>query len=60
MAVVGQMFGNRPAEKPRKRWLDAVKEDSYQILKWRDWEVKAQDREEYRLRIKKANARFGL
>jgi hypothetical protein len=27
---------------------------------WRNWEVKAQDREEWRSRIKKAKARFGL
>jgi hypothetical protein len=60
MAVVGRMFGKRPVDKPRKRWLDAVKEDSYQMLKWRDWEVKAQDREEWRSRIKKAKVCFGL
>jgi hypothetical protein len=24
--------------------MDTVKEDSYQILKWRNWDVKAQDR----------------
>jgi hypothetical protein len=44
----------------KKRWMDAVKEDSYQILKWRNWEVKAQDRDEWRSRIKKAKALFGL
>jgi hypothetical protein len=60
MIVVGHMFGKRPVGKPRKRWLDAVKEDSYQMLKWRDCEVKAQDREEWRSRIKKAKAWFGL
>jgi hypothetical protein len=42
LAMVGQMFGKRPVGKPRKRWLDAMKEDSYQMLKWGDWEVKAQ------------------
>jgi hypothetical protein len=36
MAMVGQMFGKRPVDRPRKRWLDAVKEDSYWMLKWRD------------------------
>jgi hypothetical protein len=30
------------------------------MLKWRDWEVKAQDTEEWRLRMKKAKAHFGL
>jgi hypothetical protein len=32
--------------------MDAVKEDSYQKLKLRNWEVKAQDRDEWRQRIK--------
>jgi hypothetical protein len=48
MAMVGQMFGKRPVGKPRKRWLDAVKEDRYQMLKWRNLEVRAQDRVEWR------------
>jgi hypothetical protein len=34
----GQMFGKRPVGKPKKRRMDAVKEYSYQILKWRNWE----------------------
>jgi hypothetical protein len=54
------MFGKRPVGKPKNRWMDAVKEDSYQILNWRNWEVKARDREAWRSRIKKAKARFGL
>jgi hypothetical protein len=60
MALVGQMFGKRPVGKPRKRWLAAVKEHSYQMLQWRDWEVKAEDREEWKSRIKKAKACFRL
>jgi hypothetical protein len=40
--------------------MDAVKEDSYQILNWRNVEVKARDRDEWRSRIKKVKARFGL
>jgi hypothetical protein len=60
MAMAGQMFGKRPVGKAKKRWMDATKEDSYQILNWRNWEVKAQDRDEWRSRIKKAKARFGL
>jgi hypothetical protein len=40
--------------------MDAVKEDNYQILKWRSWEEKARDRDGWRSRIKKAKARFGL
>jgi hypothetical protein len=38
----------------------AVKEDSYRILKLRNLELKAQDRDEWRSRIKKAKAGFGL
>jgi hypothetical protein len=60
MVMAGQMFGKRPVGKPKKRWMDAVKEDIYQILNWRNWDVKAQDRDEWRLRIKKAKVRFGL
>jgi hypothetical protein len=40
--------------------MDAVKGDSYQILNWRNWEMKAQDRDKLRSRIKKAKTRFGL
>jgi hypothetical protein len=50
----------RPVGKPKKRWMDAVKEDSYPLLKWRNWDMKAQDKDEWRSRIKKAKARFGL
>jgi hypothetical protein len=60
MVMAGQMFGKRQIRKHMKRWMDAVKEDIYQILNWRNWEVKAQDRDEWRSRIKKAKARFGL
>jgi hypothetical protein len=58
--MAGQMFGKRPVGKHKKRWMNTVKEDSYQILKWRNLEVKAQDRDEWRSRIKKAKARLGL
>jgi hypothetical protein len=27
MVMAGQMFGKRPVGKPKKRWMDAVKED---------------------------------
>jgi hypothetical protein len=60
MVMAGQMFGKRPVGKPKKRWMDAVKEDIYQILKLRNLEVKARDREGWRSRIKKAKALFGL
>jgi hypothetical protein len=53
MVMAGQMFGKRPVGKPKMRWMDAVKEDIYQILNWRNWEVKARDRDGWRSRIKK-------
>jgi hypothetical protein len=60
MVMAGQMFRTRTVGKPKKRWMDAVKEDIYQILNCRNWEVKAQGRDEWRSRIKRAKARFGL
>jgi hypothetical protein len=60
MVMAGQMFGKRPVGKPKKRWMNAVKEDIYQILNWRNWEEKARDRDGWRSMIKKAKARFGL
>jgi hypothetical protein len=42
MVMAGQMFGKRPVGKPKKRCMDAVKKYSYQILNWRNLEVKAQ------------------
>ncbi|KAJ4450228.1 hypothetical protein ANN_01647 [Periplaneta americana] len=50
----------RPIGKSRKRWKDSIKEDCQQLLKCRNWEVRARDREDWRQRIKKARARFGL
>jgi hypothetical protein len=60
MVMAGQMFGKRTVGKPKKRRMDAVKEDSCQILNCRNWEEKARDRDGWRSRIKKAKARFGL
>jgi hypothetical protein len=57
MVMAGQMFGIRPIGKPKKRWMDAVKED--QILHWRNWE-NTRDRDGWRSGIKKAKAHFGL
>jgi hypothetical protein len=58
MVMAGRMFGKRPVGKPKKRWMDSVKEDTYPVLNWINWEAKAQDRDEWRSRIRKA--RFGL
>jgi hypothetical protein len=46
MVMAGQIFGKRPVGKHKKRWMNAVKEGSYQILKWRNWEAKAQDKDD--------------
>jgi hypothetical protein len=55
-----QMFVKRPVGKPKKRWMDAVKEDSCKILKWRNLEVKHRNRNKWRSRIKKVETHFGL
>ena len=34
----GEIRGRRPIDRPRRRWKDAVKEDSRQILKLTDGE----------------------
>jgi hypothetical protein len=60
MVMAGQMFGKRQVGKPKKRRMNAVKEDSYKILNCRNWEVKARDRDGWRSRIKKVKASFGL
>jgi hypothetical protein len=36
MVMAGQVFGKRPVGNPKKRWMDAVKEDIYQTLSWRN------------------------
>jgi hypothetical protein len=56
MVMAGQMFGKRPVGKPKKRCMNAVKEE---ILKWRNWEVKAEDRDECRSRIKSPRPALG-
>jgi hypothetical protein len=34
MAMAGEMFGKRPVGKPKKSWMEAVKDDSFHILKY--------------------------
>ena len=36
--MTGVMFGRRPVGKPRKRWMDSVKEDSCQLLQRKNWQ----------------------
>jgi len=54
------MFGKRPVGKPRKRWIDSVEEDSIRLLRRRNWKSLAEDRVQWRAKIKEAKARFGL
>jgi hypothetical protein len=54
MVMAGQMFGKLQEE------MDGRCERRYQILNWRNWGVKTEDRDEWRSRIKKARIRFGL
>ncbi|PSN39568.1 hypothetical protein C0J52_20621 [Blattella germanica] len=58
--MTGEMFGKRPVGKPKKIWIDSVKEIAYQILICRNWQLVVQDREDWRTRKKKVQARFGL
>jgi hypothetical protein len=52
--------GIRPISRPRKRWMNGVQTDAKELLKVRNWEMRALDRNEWRQIIGKAKARFGL
>jgi hypothetical protein len=38
-----QMFGKRPVDKPRKRCIDVVEENSIRLLRQRNWKSLAED-----------------
>jgi hypothetical protein len=56
----GQMFGKRPVDKPRKRWIDSVAEDSIRLLRPRNWKSLAEGRVQWRVKIQETKARFWL
>jgi hypothetical protein len=56
----GQMFMKRPVDKPGKRWIDSVEEDSIRLRRQRKWKSLTEDRVQWRAKIKEAKAHFGL
>jgi hypothetical protein len=52
--------GVRSVGKPRKRWEDAVQQDSARFLRSRNWKLAANDSTLWRQKIGEAKARFGL
>jgi hypothetical protein len=57
---MGRLEGVRPIGRPRKRWMHGVRTDAKELLKVKNWKVRALDRNESRHIIGKAKARFGL
>ncbi|KAJ4443223.1 hypothetical protein ANN_04891 [Periplaneta americana] len=46
--MTGQIFGKIPVGSPRKRWLYAVKGDSYRLLRCWNYNARAEDKEDWR------------
>jgi hypothetical protein len=55
----GKFYDKRPAGRLRGKWEDAVRRDVSQILGIRGRRRKAEDREEWRRRLKEAKAQYG-
>jgi hypothetical protein len=55
-ALQQTIYGKRAVGKPRKRWEDAVREDSIKLLGTKAWKAKAKDRQFWRQRIEEAKA----
>ncbi|PSN34284.1 hypothetical protein C0J52_25778 [Blattella germanica] len=51
--MTGQIFGRRSVGTPVKRWLDAVKN-------YRNWKIKAEDIEDWKLIIQNAQTGIGM
>jgi hypothetical protein len=52
--------GVRSVGKPRKRWEDAVQQDTASFLRCCNWKLAANDRTVWRQKTEEAKARFGL
>jgi hypothetical protein len=55
----GELFGVRRRGRPRKRWLQDVKDD-LRRMRIGKWKEKAQERNTWRLIVKEAKAHQGL
>jgi hypothetical protein len=56
----GVYFPRRAVGKPKKRWEDAVQEDSVKLLGTKAWKTKAKDRQFWRQHIEETKAQYGL
>jgi hypothetical protein len=54
------MFRKGPVDKPRKRWIDSVEEDSIRSVRRKKWKSLEEDRIQWRAKIREAKAHFGL
>jgi hypothetical protein len=58
--VLNGKFHNRPVERPRIRWEDAVHKDALQTLGTRGWRRRAENWDEWRQLLREAKAQKGL
>jgi hypothetical protein len=54
------IYGKTAVGKPRKRWEDAVQEDSVKLLGTKAWKTKTKDRQFWGQCTEEAKARYGL
>jgi hypothetical protein len=55
-ALQQTIYGKRAVGKPRKRWEDAVQDDSTKLLGTKAWKTKAKDKQFWRQRIRGGQA----
>jgi len=56
----GNFYTTRPVGRPRTRWADVVQRDALQMLGIRGWSRRAENRDEWRLLMREAEAQKGL
>jgi hypothetical protein len=50
--------GQRPVAKPKRRWIEAVEEDSKKMLGTRNWKREAMDRQGWRVYIQEVKVQY--
>ena len=50
----------RPRGRPKKRWMDNIKEDLQQLEAWEDWRETARSREDWRALVLTSRGPLGL